>query len=171
MDSGSSLLTRCLGLAHRPHCTLLVRAAESGKKLDRRTADRGPQEHSSPEPGTDDWELPLRALAAASRLPVPGTPLAIELKLAVPEYLDGSTPRLVGRLMRPGGLTMSYAFPMPPNRLRQLMLPRRIGGCLTGVAGRSRRRQLFRCCPRSPAGMRPVRPRARQISASGRTDF
>jgi SNF2-related domain/SWIM zinc finger len=69
---------------------------------DRRTADCGPQERSSPEPGTDDWELPLRALAAASRLPAPGTPLAIELKLAVPAHLEGGAPRLVARLMRPG---------------------------------------------------------------------
>ena len=84
---------------------VVIAAASAPAELrveDRRTADRGPQEHSSPEPGTDDWELPLRALAAASRLLAPGMPLAIELKLAVPEYLDGSAPRLVARLMRPG---------------------------------------------------------------------
>ena len=88
------------------HVAAVVIAAASApvewRVEDRRTADRGPQKDSSPEPGTDDWELPLRALAAASRLPAPGTPLAIELKLAVPEYLDGSAPRLVARLMRPG---------------------------------------------------------------------
>ena len=88
------------------HVAAVVIAAASApaewRVEDRRTADRAPQEHSSPDPGTDDWELPLRALGAASRLPAPGMPLAIELKLAVPEYLDGSAPRLVARLMRPG---------------------------------------------------------------------
>jgi hypothetical protein len=70
----------------------------------RRPARRQRASHALPEPGagTADWELPLRALAAARRLPAEGAPMAIELKLAAPRYPDNGPPRLVARLMRPG---------------------------------------------------------------------
>lgn len=87
------------------HVAAVVIAAASARAEwrveDRRAVDPQRNDRAVPGSGTGDWEVPLRVLAAASQLPAAGVPLAIELTLTVPEYLEGSAPRLVARLMRP----------------------------------------------------------------------
>jgi superfamily II DNA or RNA helicase len=88
---------------HVAAVVIAAASSDAGRTVEaRRPARRQPASHALPGPGTADWELPLRALAAARGLPAVGVPLAIELKLAAPGYPDNGAPRLVARIMRPG---------------------------------------------------------------------
>ena len=89
------------------HVAAIVFAAASerggGSAVDtRRAVARRAEAAPSPAPGPADWELPLRALAAARWPRAAGTSLAIELRLTASGYPDGGAPRLMARLMRPG---------------------------------------------------------------------
>src|SRR5450755_1109891 len=92
------------------HVAAVVLSAlpQSAARPARGTAARRPARQGQADgapaaaPRTAAWEQSLRALAAARGLPAAGNSLAIELRLATPQYSDHGVPGLMARLMRPG---------------------------------------------------------------------